>query len=72
MAGYVSTEQYSMLGNPDSTKLDPYVVALLSKEPVEIQRAVVSILSMVKYIAEGIVYEQARTGDNDLHAPVAD
>lgn len=70
-AGYVSAAQYNMLGNPGSTKLDPYVVALLSQEPVEVQRAVISILSMLKYIAEGIAYEQARTRNNDFHEPVA-
>ena len=48
LAGYVSAEQYNMLGNPDSTKLDPNVAALLSQESVEVQRAVISILSMDK------------------------
>lgn len=70
LAGYVSAEQYNMLGNTDSTKLDPNVVALLSQESVEVQRAVVSILSMVKYIAEGIAHEQIRTDNNDFHKPI--
>lgn len=69
LAGYVSAEQYNMLGNPDSTKLDPNVAALLSQESVEVQRAVISVLSMVKYIAEGIAHEQMRTRDNDFHKP---
>jgi transcriptional regulator with XRE-family HTH domain len=71
LAGYVSADGYEVLGNPDHTKLDPHVVTLLSQEPVEVQRAVISILSMVKYIAEGIVYERARTNDNDLNKPEA-
>jgi transcriptional regulator with XRE-family HTH domain len=70
LAGYVSVEQYNMLGNPDSTKLDPNVVAILSQEPVEVQRAVISILSIFKYIAEGIDREQTRTKTSDFHKPV--
>ena len=70
LAGYVSAEQYNLLGNPDSTKLDPNVAALLSQESVAVQRAVINILSMVKYIAEGIAHEQMRTRDNDFHEPI--
>ena len=33
-------------------KLDPYVAKVLSEEPVEIQRAVVSLLTIVKAIAK--------------------
>ena len=71
LAGYVSVEQYNLSGNPDSTKLDPNVAALLSQESVEVQRAVISILSMIKYIGEGITREQIRTRDNDFHGPIA-
>jgi len=71
LAGYVSTDQYNMLGNHDNTKLDPNVVALLSQEPVEVQRAVISILSMMKFIAEGIAHEEMRKRNNDLHKPMA-
>jgi transcriptional regulator with XRE-family HTH domain len=69
LAGYVSADGYEALGKPDCTKLDPHVATLLSQEPVEVQRAVISILSMVKYIAEGIAYERARTTDNGLNKP---
>ncbi len=34
-------------------RLDPYVAAVLSQEPVEIQRAVVAILTILKSIAKG-------------------
>lgn len=33
-------------------KLDPYVAAVLSQEPLEIQRAVITILSVLKSIAK--------------------
>lgn len=71
LAGYVSVDQYSKLGHPDRTKLDPNVVAVLSQEPVEVQRAVISILSMVKYIAESIAREQARMKNDGLSEPEA-
>jgi transcriptional regulator with XRE-family HTH domain len=70
LAGYVSLEQYNMLGNLDSTKLDPNVVAILSQEPVEVQRAVIIILSIIKYIAEGIAHGQTRTKNDGLHKPM--
>ena len=38
-------------------KLDPYVAMVLSQEPREIQRATLTILSMVRYAAEGIAEE---------------
>jgi len=39
---------------PGSERLDPYVASVLSQEPVEIQRAVVTILSIFKSLAKGI------------------
>ncbi len=41
---------------PASGQLDPTVVALLSQEPVEIQRTVVTILSILKSIAKANGY----------------
>jgi transcriptional regulator with XRE-family HTH domain len=70
-AGYLPADQNNIPGNPGSTKLDPDVVALLSQEPVEVQRAVVGILSVIKYIAEGIAFEQARARNDNPHEPVA-
>ena len=35
-------------------RLDPYVAAVLSQEPVQIQRAVVTILSILKSMAKGV------------------
>ncbi|OGO01830.1 MAG: transcriptional regulator [Chloroflexi bacterium RBG_13_52_12] len=36
-----------------SRQLDPYVARLLAEEPLEIQRAVIGILSLLKSIARG-------------------
>ena len=38
-------------------QLDPYVAAVLSQEPVEVQRAVITILTVLKSIAKGIAQE---------------
>ncbi|MBI2287887.1 MAG: helix-turn-helix transcriptional regulator [Chloroflexi bacterium] len=35
-------------------QLDPYVREVLSQEPVEVQRAVIGILSILKIIAQGV------------------
>ncbi len=54
VAGYLSpqpsSEEYSL------GQLDPYVAKVLSEEPVEIQRAVVSLLTVVKAIAKSPVH----------------
>ena len=39
----------------EAGRLDPYVAAVLSQEPVEIQRAVIGILSILKSMARGDV-----------------
>jgi len=44
-----------------SSKLDPYVAKILSKEPVETQRAVVAMLTLIKSVA---VAKSIRLGCN--------
>lgn len=56
LAGFLSGPS-SEQGNPTgsyhySSKLDPLVANVLSHEPVEVQRAVIGILSMLKIIAK--------------------
>ena len=57
LAGYLST-QPSMVAesNPGyrGSQLDPYVARLLGQEPVETQRAVIGILTMLKSIAKSM------------------
>ena len=54
LAGYLSPqpsgEEY------DLRRLDPYVAKVLSEEPVTVQRAVVSLLTVVKAIAKSPVH----------------
>ncbi len=58
LAGFLSPQP---LGVADTGKsgyitrqIDPYVAKMLSDEPVEIQRAVIGILSLLKSVARGI------------------
>ena len=56
LAGYLST-QPSMVAEESSAysneRLDPYVGRVLAQEPVEVQRAVIGILTILKSIAKG-------------------
>jgi len=45
-----SSEAEGWIG-PDPKRLDPYVAMVLSQEPVEVQRTVIGILSILKSIA---------------------
>ena len=52
-AGFLSPLPVSeRQGEHDVGRLNPYVAAVLSQEPVEIQRAVVAILSFLKSLAK--------------------
>jgi transcriptional regulator with XRE-family HTH domain len=57
LAGYLSSpapsvaEGYQQYG---SGELDPYVARMLTQEPVEMQRAVIGILSILKSIAKSM------------------
>ena len=53
MAGYLPTEPSTSTERPSVRQVDPYVAAVLSQEPVEIQRAVITILSVMKSMAKG-------------------
>jgi len=50
MAGYLSPESSSETSEELGLyrKLDPYVAKVLSEEPIEIQRTVIGILSILK------------------------
>jgi len=57
LAGYLSA-QPSMISESSpgyaSRQLDPYVARVLSQEPVEVQRAVIGILTMLRSIAKSM------------------
>jgi len=53
VAGYLSPQPPGVAGEEyDLRRLDPYVARVLSEEPVQIQRAVLSLLTIVKAIAK--------------------
>ena len=51
-AGYLSPQPATGEA-PSVGQLDPYVASVLSHEPVEIQRAVITVLSVLKSMAKG-------------------
>ncbi len=53
LAGYLSPQPSTGAERPSVGQLDPYVAVVLSQEPVEIQRAVVAILTIMKSLARG-------------------
>ncbi len=55
IAGYLSPESSSETGEELGLyrKLDPYVAKVLSEEPIEIQRTVIAILSILKGLGGG-------------------
>ncbi|MFC1914356.1 helix-turn-helix domain-containing protein [Chloroflexota bacterium] len=57
LAGFLSPQTPSAHDKGPSyggRQLDPYVAKILSEEPVEIQRAVIGILSLLKSVANGM------------------
>ncbi|MFC1991981.1 helix-turn-helix domain-containing protein [Chloroflexota bacterium] len=63
LAGYLSP-QSSMIAEKSplygNERLDPYVARVLAQEPVEMQRAVIGILSILKSIARGASKEDSQ------------
>jgi len=57
LAGYLSPQPPSEAEKPGVRRLDPYVVAVLSQEPVEIQRTVIIILGVLKNMAKALAQE---------------
>jgi len=53
LADFLSPQPSEEVKRPASGQLDPTVAALLSQEPVETQRTLVAILSILKSIAKG-------------------
>jgi len=60
LAGYLSPQPDAIAeARPSYSggRLDPYVSKVLSQEPIEVQHAVIGILSMLKSIAKGMAKE---------------
>jgi transcriptional regulator with XRE-family HTH domain len=59
LAGYLSHQPSSGVERPSVGQLDPYVVNLLSQEPLEVQRIVIAILSILKSMTKGITQTES-------------
>ena len=62
LAGYLSPQAPMIAeGGPtySSERLDPYVARVLAQEPIEIQRAVIGILTILKSLAKGTSKESS-------------
>jgi len=61
LAGFLSPQSSGVAEDSSSRytgrQLDPYVAKMLAEEPVEVQRAVIGILSLIKSIARGMTQE---------------
>jgi len=62
LAGFLSPQILGVAEEKDSDysnrRLDPYVAKMLAEEPVEIQRAVIGILTILKSLSKGIAKEE--------------
>ena len=54
LAGYLSPEPSAVPRKGGSMRLDPYVSMVLSQEPVEMQRAVLAVLTVLKSMARSL------------------
>ena len=59
-ADYLPPQSSNITGSFSARQLDPYVVAVLSQDPVEIQRTAVAVLGFVKSMAKSIAQENSR------------
>ena len=60
LAGYLSPQPSTVAERQaeySGKRLDPYVGRMLAEEPVEVQRAVIGILSLLKSIAKSLTKE---------------
>lgn len=61
LAGYLSPQSPNAVESQTRLgMLDPNVARTLSQEPVEVQRAMLAIFSVLKYIARGIAQENSQ------------
>ena len=62
LAGYLSPQPSSIAENREEYRggqLDPYVGRLLAQEPVEVQRAVLGVLTILKSLAKSMTKESS-------------
>ena len=63
LAGYLSPQRTSIAeGSPEysGSRLDPYVASVLAREPVDVQRAVIGVLTILTSLARSISREGSK------------
>jgi len=63
LAGYLSPQVSGVAEKEASYRgsgLDPYVARMLGQEPVDVQRAVIGILNVLKSVAKGMAREEGQ------------
>jgi len=66
LADYLSSQSLNSAESFGARQLDPYVAAVLSQDPVEIQHTAVAVLSILKNIAKSIAQENSRSGTREI------
>ena len=65
LAGFLSPQTSGVADSTGpgyiSRQLDPYVAKILADEPIEVQRAVIGILTMLKSVAKGMTRDSDQT-----------
>jgi len=65
LAGYLSTEPSGMdkgIAIDTMGRLDPYTAMVLASEPIEVQRAIPGLLSILKELAKATTKQQDKAG----------
>ena len=58
-AGFLPPQSSTEVGSSNAGRLDPYVAAVLAQEPVDVQRTVIEILSILKRVAKSVTKQGA-------------
>ena len=66
LADYLPPQSSNMADSFSPRQLDPYVAAVLSQEPVEIQRTVVAALTVLKNMAKSIAQANSASGTRGI------
>lgn len=64
LANFLSPQPSNAVESSGGKQLDPYVASVLPQEPVEVQRAIIGILSVTKSIAKSLhAYDKRNAED---------
>ena len=66
LADYLPPQSSNMADSFSARQLDPYVAAVLSQEPVEIQRTVAAALTVLKNMAKSIAQANSASGTRGI------